>query len=86
MLKLPGGPSLMNHILQERMVAHFRGYYGSDCRDPVAGPVWPAGSTHGLDVSRHYTTNNTDGKFLMVSLFDFPSPQTSLLRLLTMIS
>jgi hypothetical protein len=76
----------MNHFLQERMMTHFRGYYGSDCSDPVAGPVWPAGITQGLDVSRCYTTHNTDGKFLMVPLYDFPSAPTSLLRLLTMIS
>jgi hypothetical protein len=75
----------MNHILQERMVEHFRGYNGSYCSDPVAGPVWSAGSTQGLDVSRCYTTHsNIDGKFLMVPLFDFPSAPTSLLRLLTM--
>jgi hypothetical protein len=72
----------MNHILQERMVKHFRGYNGSDCSDPVAGHVWPAGSTQGLDASR-YTTHNIEGKFLMVPLFDFPSAPTSRLQLLT---
>jgi len=29
----------------ERIVEHSRGYYDSDCSDPVAGPVRPAGST-----------------------------------------
>jgi hypothetical protein len=66
----------MNHILQERMVEHFRGYNDSDCSDPVAGPVWPEGSTQGRDVSRCYTTHNIDGNFFMVPLFDFFSAPT----------
>jgi len=53
----------MNYILQERLVVYFRGYYGSDCSDRVASPVWPSGSTKGLDISRRRTTHNTDGKF-----------------------
>jgi hypothetical protein len=48
------------------MVARSRGYYGSDCSDPVR----PAGSTQGLEECR-YTTHNIDGKFWMVLLFDF---------------